>query len=46
VRDLLIRRGFMEQFTRWVQHGENIEIIHNIKNIIQDELGGYSVQMI
>jgi hypothetical protein len=41
VRDHLIRHGFMEQFTRWVQHGENIEIVHNIKNIVRDELGGY-----
>jgi Transposase-associated domain len=43
VRDHLIHHGFMDRYTRWVKHGENIktvdniENIKNIKNIIRDE---------
>jgi hypothetical protein len=43
MRNHLILRGFMDRYTRWVQHGENIETvdniktIRNIKNIIRDE---------
>jgi Transposase-associated domain len=46
VRDHLIRRGFMDRYTRWVQHGENIETvdnienIRNIRNIVRDESEG------
>jgi Transposase-associated domain len=43
VRDHLIRRGFMDRYTRWVRHGENIETVdntennRNIENIVRDE---------
>jgi Transposase-associated domain len=30
VRDHLIHRGFMDRYTRWVRHGENIETFDNI----------------
>jgi hypothetical protein len=46
VRDHLIRRGFMDRYTRWVRHGKNIETvdntenIRNIKNIVRDESEG------
>jgi hypothetical protein len=40
VRDQLIHHGFMNRYTRWVRHIENIKIIDNIKNIIQDESEG------
>jgi Transposase-associated domain len=33
VRDHLICRGFMDRYTRWVRHGENIKTVDNIKNI-------------
>jgi hypothetical protein len=42
MRDHLIHRGFMDRYTRWVRHGENIKTvdnidIKNIKNIVRDE---------
>jgi Transposase-associated domain len=40
VRDHLFRRGFMDRYTRWVRHGENIETVDNIKNIVRDESEG------
>jgi hypothetical protein len=45
MRDHLIHRGFMDRYTRWVRHGENIETIdnidiRNIKNIVRDESEG------
>jgi hypothetical protein len=33
VRDHLIHREFIDRYTRWVRHGENIETIDNIENI-------------
>jgi hypothetical protein len=39
VWDHLIRRGFMDRYTRQVRHGVNIKMIDNIENIIQDESG-------
>jgi Transposase-associated domain len=32
VRDHLIRRGFMDRYTRWVRYGENIETVDNTEN--------------
>jgi Transposase family tnp2/Transposase-associated domain len=42
VRDHLIRRGFMDRYTRWVRHGENIETENsrNYENIVRDESEG------
>jgi Transposase-associated domain len=40
VRDHLIHRGFMDRYTRWVRHGENIKTVDNIKNIIRHESEG------
>jgi hypothetical protein len=43
VRDHLIRHWFMDRYTQWVRHGENIKTvdnIKNIKNIIRDESEG------
>jgi Transposase-associated domain len=30
MRDHLIRHGFMNRYTRWVRHGENIETVERI----------------
>jgi hypothetical protein len=30
----------MDRYTWWVRHGENVEIIDNIKNIVRDLSGG------
>jgi Transposase-associated domain len=46
VRDHLIRCGFMDRYTRWVRHGENIKTVDNtenstnIENIVRDESEG------
>jgi Transposase-associated domain len=51
VRDHLIRRGFMDRYTRWVRHGENIETVdntensRNIENIVRDESEGNSLNL-
>jgi hypothetical protein len=51
MRDHLIRRGFMDRYTRWVRHGENIETVDNIKNIrnieniVRDESEGEDLNL-
>jgi hypothetical protein len=51
VRDHLIRHGFMDRYTRWVRHGENIKTIDNIKtirnieNIVRDEFKGDNLNL-
>jgi Transposase-associated domain len=40
VRYHLIHCGFIDRYTRWVRHGENIEIVDNIENIVRDESEG------
>jgi Transposase-associated domain len=51
VRDHLIRREFMDRYTRWVWQGENIETVdntensRNIENIVRDESEGDSLNL-
>jgi hypothetical protein len=40
VRDYLIHRVFIDRYTRWICHEENIKTVNNIKNIVRDESRG------